>query len=100
MSALVVIAVVFIAYSLVATRLDRWSITAPMVFVVTGAALGIFAPDSVGFLGEPEPVKLIAEVTLALLLFADASTLRWRELREDGVLPARLLLIGFPLTVL
>jgi NhaP-type Na+/H+ or K+/H+ antiporter len=98
--ALVVLAVVFIAYSLVAARLDRWSITAPMVFVVAGAAIGLFAQDWVGFLGEPEPVKLIAELTLSLLLFADASTLRWGELREDGVLPARLLLIGFPLTVL
>jgi len=98
--ALVVLAVVFIAYSLVAARLDRWSVTAPMVFVFAGAALGIFAPSWVGFLGEPEPVKLIAELTLALLLFADASTLRWRELREDGVLQARLLLVGFPLTVL
>lgn len=100
MIALVAIAVVFIAYSLVAKRLDRWSVTAPMVFVVAGAAIGLFAPEWVEFLGEPEPVELIAEITLALLLFADASTLRWRELREDGILPARLLLIGFPLTVL
>ena len=92
MIALVVLAVVFITYALVAARLDRWSVTAPMVFVLTGTAIGLFAPDWVGFLGEPEPVKLIAELTLALLLFADASTLRWRELREDGVLPARLLL--------
>ncbi|HSJ71937.1 MAG TPA: cation:proton antiporter [Acidimicrobiia bacterium] len=100
MIALVVVAVVFIVYSLVAARLDRWSVTAPMVFVITGAAIGILAPEWLGFLDEPEPVKLIAELTLALLLFADASTLRWSELREDGFLPARLLLIGFPLTVL
>lgn len=100
MIALVVVAVVFIVYSLVATHLDRWSITAPMVFVIAGAAIGMFAPEWLGFLDEPEPVKLIAELTLALLLFADASTLRWSELREDGLLPARLLLIGFPLTVL
>jgi NhaP-type Na+/H+ or K+/H+ antiporter len=100
LTALVVLALVFIVYSLVAARLDRWSITAPMVFVMAGAAIGIFAPEWVGFLGEPEPVKLIAELTLALLLFADASTLRWRELREDGALPTRLLLVGFPLTVL
>lgn len=100
MIALVIVGVVFVGYSLVAARLDRWSVTAPMVFVITGAAIGIFAPESVGILGEPEPVKLIAELTLALLLFADASTLRWREIREDGALPARLLLIGFPLTVL
>lgn len=44
-------------------------------------------------------VKVIAELTIALLLFADASTLRWRELRRNSVLPARLLLVGFPLRV-
>jgi len=98
--ALTIAAAVFICYSLVAARLDKWSITAPMVFVLTGAILGLAAPDWLGPLGEPETVKHIAELTLALLLFADASTLRWRQLREDGGLPIRLLLIGFPLTVL
>jgi NhaP-type Na+/H+ or K+/H+ antiporter len=97
---LLALTVVLIGYSLVAARLDRISITAPMVFVASGAVLGLFAPDWVGLVGEPETVRLAAELTLALLLFADASTLRWRELREDGALPARLLLIGFPLTVL
>lgn len=100
MIALVVVAVVVVAYSLVAARLDRWSVTAPMVFVITGAAMGLFAPGWVGVLGEPEPVKLTAELTLALLLFADASTVRWRDLRQDGALPTRLLVVGFPLTVL
>lgn len=100
MIALVVLAIVFIAYALVAAPLERRSITAPMVFVVAGGTIGLFAPEWVGVLGEPEPVKLIAELTLALLLFADASTLRWSELRQDGALPSRLLLIGFPLTVL
>jgi NhaP-type Na+/H+ or K+/H+ antiporter len=99
MAALVVLGFGFLAYSLVAGRLDRWSVTAPMVFVLVGTTVGLLIPNPLGFRGEPEPVKLVAELTLALILFADASTLRWRELREDGVLPARLLLIGFPLTV-
>jgi len=68
--------------------------------VLTGTLIGLGAPEWLGPVGEPETVKHIAELTLALLLFADASTLRWRELREDGGLPIRLLLIGFPLTVL
>jgi len=97
---LAILSAVFISYSLVAGRLDKWSITAPMVFVLTGTLLGLAAPDWLGPMGDPESVKHIAELTLALLLFADASTLRWRELREDGALPIRLLLIGFPLTVL
>jgi len=95
-----VLGVLFIGYSLVAARLDRWSITAPIVFVLAGLALGLGAPEWLGALGEPETVKRIAELTLALLLFADASTLRWGQVREDGGLPTRLLLIGFPLTVL
>jgi NhaP-type Na+/H+ or K+/H+ antiporter len=97
---LAILSAVFISYSLVAARLDKWSITAPMVFVLTGTLIGLGAPEWLGPVGEPETVKHIAELTLALLLFADASTLRWRELREDGGLPIRLLLIGFPLTVL
>jgi NhaP-type Na+/H+ or K+/H+ antiporter len=98
--AITVLAAIFIAYALVASRLDRYSITAPMVFVLAGTGIGLWAPGWVGALDDPEPVKLIAELTLALILFADASTLRLRELREDGTLPGRLLLVGFPMTVL
>lgn len=100
MIGLAILGAVFVCYSLVAARLDRWSITAPIIFVLAGAALGLGAPQWLSALDDPETVKLIAELTLALLLFADASTLRWDQLREDGALPIRLLLIGFPLTVL
>lgn len=100
MIGLAILAAVFICYSLVAARLDRWSITAPIVFVLTGAILGLAAPEWLNGIRDPETVKHIAELTLALLLFADAATLRWDQLREDGALPVRLLLIGFPLTVL
>jgi NhaP-type Na+/H+ or K+/H+ antiporter len=100
MNALVLIAVALILYSVFAARLDRWSITAPMVFVGAGVILGLTMRDHLGFVAEPEPVRFVAEVTLALLLFADASTLRWSQLKEDGALPVRLLLVAFPLTVL
>ena len=42
---------------------------------------------------------MVVEVTLALLLFADASTIRLREVEDDARLPSRLLLIGLPLTI-
>ncbi|MET0564960.1 MAG: cation:proton antiporter [Acidimicrobiia bacterium] len=100
MIGLAVLGVVFICYALVAARLDRWSITAPIVFVLTGTIIGLGAPEWLGVISDPGTVKHIAELALALLLFADASTLRWDQLREDGALPIRLLLIGFPLTVL
>ncbi|HWL48817.1 MAG TPA: cation:proton antiporter, partial [Acidimicrobiia bacterium] len=100
MIGLSILAAVFIGYSLIAAPLDRRSITAPIVFVSTGLLLGLATPDWLGAVDDPETVKHIAELTLALLLFADASTLRWGQLREEGNLPIRLLLIGFPLTVL
>ena len=40
------------------------------------------------------------ELTLAILLFADASTVRLQEVEGDARLPGRLLLIGLPLTIL
>jgi NhaP-type Na+/H+ or K+/H+ antiporter len=42
---------------------------------------------------------LIAEVTLALLLFTDAARVNVRDLRSDSGLPVRLLGIGLPLSV-
>ena len=44
-------------------------------------------------------MKPLTEITLALLLFADASTLKLNEVREDAALPARLLTIGLLLTI-
>jgi NhaP-type Na+/H+ or K+/H+ antiporter len=41
----------------------------------------------------------LTEITLAILLFADASTLDFSKVRDDARLEGRLLLIGFPLTV-
>jgi NhaP-type Na+/H+ or K+/H+ antiporter len=99
MLGLVILGAVFIGYSLVAGRLERWSITAPMVFVAAGAVIG---PAGIGVLDvglDTEVAKVVTELTLGVLLFADAATLRWRDLRLDPGLPARLLLIGFPLTV-
>ena len=100
MLGLVILGAVFIGYSLVAGRLERWSITAPMVFVAAGALIG---PAGLGMFDvslDTEVAKVVTEVTLAVLLFADAATLRWKNLRLDPGLPARLLLIGFPLTVI
>jgi NhaP-type Na+/H+ or K+/H+ antiporter len=43
--------------------------------------------------------ELLIEMTLALLLFADASTLAFRQVRDDPGPPARLLLIAMPLII-
>jgi len=99
MIGLTVVAVAFALYSLVASRLDRVSVSAPLVFVAAGVVVGPAVSGALPTALSAETGKLLAELTLAMLLFADASTVRLREVRGDARLPARLLLIGLPLTI-
>ena len=46
-----------------------------------------------------ETVRTLAEATLALVLFCDASRIDLRELRREVGVPVRLLGIGLPLTI-
>jgi len=82
-----------VIYGAVTVWMGRFSITMPIVFVAIGA---IFGPRR---LFAPSQVELLTEMTLALLLFADASTLALRQVRDDPGPPARLLVIGLPLIV-
>jgi sodium/hydrogen antiporter len=91
--------VVFVCYALIASRLDRWSITAPMVFAAAGFLLGPSVLNVLPFRVGDEVALTIAELTLALLLFSDASTVRLREVEGDAELPGRLLLLGLPATI-
>jgi NhaP-type Na+/H+ or K+/H+ antiporter len=94
------VALALVGYALFAQRLERRSITGPIVFVALGLVLG---PVGLGLLGESfegETTLLLTELTLALLLFADASTVPLRDVRADLGLPGRLLGIGLPLTMI
>ncbi len=99
MGGLTTLAVVIVAYTLVASKLDRWWITGPMVFVAAGTILGPGGLDVLPFSLSSETVLTITELTLALLLFSDASTVRLGDVEGDAGLPRRLLFVGLPLTV-
>ena len=99
MGGLTILAVVVVAYTLVASRLDRWWITGPMVFVAAGVILGPGGLDVLPLSLNDETVLTITELTLALLLFSDASTVRLRDVEGDTGLPRRLLFVGLPLTI-
>jgi NhaP-type Na+/H+ or K+/H+ antiporter len=100
MGGLTALAVVVVAYTLVASKLDRWWITGPMVFVAAGAILGPGGLDVLPLSLTNETVVTITELTLALLLFSDASTVRLQDVEGDAGLPRRLLFAGLPLTIL
>lgn len=89
-----------IIYLLVSRRLDQTIITLPMVFT----ALGFAVVGPVEQLAEAdklhEVARTVAEITLILVLFADASHVRFASLRKNFAIPARMLVVGMPLTIL
>lgn len=95
---LATIGVVLIAFAAASRRLERSYVTAAMFFVTAG----LLAGPVLGLLDLSvggEPVKLLAEVTLTLVLFADASRISLSALRNEFLVPVRLLGIGLPLTI-
>ncbi|MFC7277236.1 cation:proton antiporter [Paractinoplanes rhizophilus] len=98
---LTVSTLVVFAWALFSARLSRADLTAPIVFVLVGVALSAAADldlaEPGGGLGGT--VKVLAEVTLVWVLFADASRVGLRELRSDLGLYGRLLGLGLPLTI-
>jgi len=99
LTGLALLAALFFAYALLASRLDRWSITAPVVLVLAGIVLGPAGTGSLQLSIGTQPGVTLAELALALLLFTDAATVRLREAEGEAVYPGRLLLIGLPLTI-
>jgi NhaP-type Na+/H+ or K+/H+ antiporter len=98
-SDLAIVAALVFAWGMLSARLERFDVTAPITFVLAGLLLthGPLAP--LGFAPSHELVKDLAEVTLVLVLFSDASRVGLRDLRADIGLCVRLLGIGLPLTI-
>jgi NhaP-type Na+/H+ or K+/H+ antiporter len=97
---LATLAVTLLTFAAISGRIEGTSLTAPMVFTTLGL---LFGADALGLVDESatgEGVKLLAEATLTLVLFSDASRIDLRTLRSEIALPVRLLAIGLPLTLL
>ncbi|MEM6535955.1 MAG: cation:proton antiporter [Pseudomonadota bacterium] len=99
-STLLIVLVAIAAYALVSRRLANSIVSLPMLFTGLGLLLGGLGLDLVPMGYEHEAVHLIAEVTLILVLFSDASSVKFSSLRGNIAIPARMLLIGMPLTIL
>jgi len=97
--ALPTIAVLLIGYGALSGRLQVTVITQAMVFVAFGLLVGNRVLDLVGVDTANQDVRLLAEATLALVLFTDAAGVNLGTLRREAALPARLLGLGLPLTI-
>jgi Kef-type K+ transport system membrane component KefB len=94
-----VVAASALLWNLLSAGLERVDISAPMAFVVLGV-VSAHGPLSVIDVQVSSTIaRNVAEITLALVLFVDASRVNIRALRHDTTLPVRLLAIGLPLTI-
>jgi len=93
---LAILALFVFLYSIVAGRVERSAVSGPIVFVVAGIIMG---PMVLGwFEGDEvrEDLRLLADLTLALILFVDAAHADLGVLRKRFQIPLRMLLLGLP----
>ncbi len=87
-------------YGCLADRIERSWLSGPLLFLIAGYLLG---DNGVGLLvidASLESVRVIAELTLAIVLFNDATGIGLRLLKHRPQIPIRTLLLGLPLTLL
>jgi NhaP-type Na+/H+ or K+/H+ antiporter len=100
MTAIAVFLLLVFLFGLVSHRVERTIITAPMVFTAAGLLLALALPDQFQGGIKTKPALLLTEIALTVVLFTDASRINLRALAGSAGLPARLLGIGMPLTIL
>lgn len=96
---LAITALLFLLFGALSKRLETGSVTAPMLCVLFGLLSG---PLGFGWADLPldsEVITIIGEIALAVILFSDSSGVDRTSLRTTWKLPARLLGIGLPLTM-
>jgi NhaP-type Na+/H+ or K+/H+ antiporter len=96
---LAIVAALVFGWGTLSARLERFDVTAPIIFVLAGLLLTHGPLAILGFTPSDELIKTLAEFTLALVLFSDASRVGLHELRADSGLYLRLLGVALPLTI-
>lgn len=97
-SVVAAVAAVFVVLGLLSGFLQRTPLTASMLALAAGVLLGPVGgvlPTSL----DEGGVLLLAELTLALVLFVDATRVDLRLARRNGQVPARMLVLGLPLVI-
>ena len=97
---LAILALFVFAYGLFSGYLEKTVVSGPMLYVLFGLGLGVAGLGLEPINIKGEALKDLAELTLALVLFTDASNADLKALRKAYTLPRRLLAVGLPLTIL
>lgn len=99
-TSILTIALVVIGYGYFSRLFSRFYFSGPMIFTIVGILLStLFFGEEITNLND-DIVQIIAEIALIVVLFSDAAALNLKKLRNAWKLPARLLLIGLPMTII
>lgn len=94
-----VIALFAFLYSAVAGGVERTLISGPMIFVCFGLLFGPLGLGVLRFDVSNTDLRLLADLTLALILFIDASNADLSVLKRSFKIPQRMLVFGLPFII-
>ncbi len=96
---ILVIALVILSYGYISNLLARYDISGPMVFTGLGLLLSPLGLNLAHLNIDANFVTVLVEIALVLVLFSDAALIDLGLLKKSWKMPARLLFIGLPITI-
>jgi NhaP-type Na+/H+ or K+/H+ antiporter len=99
MAAVIAMLVILLAWALVARRLARWNITTAMAMVAAGIALTAGSDPIIRVDVDNEIAERLVEVTLAVVLFVDATEVPGGVLGREPRVTLRLVAVALPLSI-
>lgn len=96
---LAILALAFLGFGAISRRAERSVLTAPMLFVGLGLLLSERGLGLLVMSSGRTVIDRVGVIALVLVLFTDAARIDLKCLRQEESLPARLLGLGLPLTI-
>ena len=98
-SNLATLSVFALLFSAMSGRIERSWVTGPIIYLIFGFLAGPMVLGLIDIEVEAVELRVIADLTLALVLFIDAANADLKTLATHAVIPRRMLLIGLPLCI-
>ena len=96
---LAILAIFALIYSVIAGKVERSTITGPIIFIAFGLLAGPVGIGLLEFDVNSVQLRVIADMTLALILFIDAANADLYVLKTHSRIPQLMLLRGLPLCI-
>jgi len=90
---------VVLGYGIFSQLLGKYNISGPMVFTGVGVLLSPLVLGEAPIHVNTKMIQITAEITLIIVLFSDSAALHIDQIKAHWRLPARLLFIAMPITI-